>query len=148
MLDHYFNPTWDKSNSKRFEENGMYGKTVLGWFLLSFGWGVFPSLEKVAFLLRESMLLLTFFFLFWLTMCHYECKKVTLTVLPPPVSMYVYYMIYRGKVLKTLEAIFSTEIGQNLTELSTETFKIHKDTEMFGDFFPVKFLRRGNSFAH
>lgn len=62
--------------------------------------------------------------------------------------MYVYYMIYRGKVLKTLEAIFSTEIGQNLTELSTETFKIHKDTEMFGDFFPVKFLRRGNSFAH
>lgn len=54
--------------------------------------------------------------------------------------MYVYLTIYRGKVLQELESVFSTEIGQNRTELGTGTFKIHKDTKVFRDFFLAKFL--------
>lgn len=61
MSDHDFNPTWDKSNSKRFEGNGVYGNIGLRWFSLGFGCEVFSFLEKVAFLLRESTLLFTFF---------------------------------------------------------------------------------------
>lgn len=84
------------------------------------------------------------------SLCHYERKSYSYWPFFIPLSMYVHtsYNIYRGKELKELETIFSTEIGQNLTELGTGTFKIHKDTKVFRDFFLVKFLRRGNSFAH
>lgn len=102
MLDYDFNPTWDKSNSKRFEESEVYGKIGLGWFFWGFGCGVFSSLEKVAFLLRESTLLLTFFSV----LTHYMplWMQESYSYQPfflPSVSVYVYFKIYWGKVLKS-----------------------------------------------